>query len=125
MNKFETSDEKGIPIKEAMYAGDRECTMYYLASDSPYGQAMAIGACVKHRYTDEETFQLLEALQNSDKRPMGIPVRDLATAALHELGLKKYTGNQSNILWMINDHFKFALEDRRGVSNDKLKSSNN
>ena len=92
--------------------------MYYLASDNEYGQAWAVGACVKHHYTDEETFRLLEALQHGDGAPMGIPVRDLATAALHVLGLKEYTGDQENILWMIKDKFQFALVDRRKLNNN-------
>ena len=112
------SEKKGIPIKDAMYGCNREATMYYLASDNEYGQAWAIGACVKHHYTDEETFRLLEALQHGDGAPMGIPVRDLATAALHVLGLKEYTGDQRNILWMIEDKFQFALAEGSSLKNN-------
>ena len=120
MNKSEKSEKtkKRIPIQDAMYAGNKELTMRYLASDNEYGQAWAIGACVKHHYTDEETFRLLEALQHGDGAPMGIPVRDLATGALHVLGLKEYTGDQENILWMIKDKFQFALVDRRKLNNN-------
>ncbi len=123
MNKSKESKQDGIPIKEAMYAGNRKCILHYLASDNDYGQAMAIGACVKNRYTDEEVFHLLEALENSKGRPMGISIRALAIAAMHELGLKEYVGKDRTIQWMIEDHFAFALEDKRHTTNNGEKYS--
>lgn len=109
MNKSEKSKDKGMTIKQRMYAGEKSLTIQSLSSDNEYAQAWAIGACIKNQYTDDEISRLLEALENSRGRPMGIPVRALASAALHELGLKEYTGNDETVLGIIKTHFSFAL----------------
>ena len=110
MKQSQISTASSGSIKDRMYAGDKELILEHLSANSTaLGNALAIGACVKNRFSDARIAQLLIALERSSETVLGVRVGDLATAALHELGIKQYAGNDPGINAMIAEHFSFAL----------------
>lgn len=65
----------------------------------------AIRACCIKKITSEAIVSRLRVLKESSAYAMMNKVSDCATAALDILGSEKYTGNEPNILYLIETDF--------------------
>ena len=92
-----------MTINEKIMSGDIEFIHRYLSEDNTLGNILAIKGAVKNRLTDNKTATLLKKLANKDEWEFSANVSYNALAALDILGIKKYTGDNTTVLDMINN----------------------
>lgn len=102
-----SSENKGLSIRDDMMNGNIEIITESISSDNTLGIVLAIGALVKNNIRDPKTDSALKKLKNDHRYEFCAKISDLSLAALDILGIENYTGNQRQIIELINSKFKF------------------
>ena len=89
----------------AMHKGDVNIIKDCIVSNSPILLLNAIMAGTKRKLHDDNFIKGVKDAENSDETLMGIPLKKVAAASLHLLGVKKYSGNDETIKTMIDTEF--------------------
>lgn len=93
---------------EAMYKGDKETILKGISSKTQIMVANAVIAGTQQGITDTVFVDELKKLvSNTEIILMGIPISNIAIAALDILGITKYNGNDEYIESLIISKLKF------------------
>lgn len=90
---------------DAMHKGDAEIIRNCITSKSPILLINAIMAGTKRKLHDDTFIKGVRDAEDSTEVLMGYPIKKAATASLHLLGVRKYSGNDEMIKTMIADAF--------------------
>lgn len=89
----------------AMHRGDTETILACVSAPTAILVLNAIMAGTKFQVTDVNFIKRVQAAEKSDEVLLGIPLRSFASAALHLLRKKQYTGDDPVIKEMIETRF--------------------
>ena len=108
MQKSKTStNSSGLSLKDRMFNGDIPLILDNLNSNNNLGIVLAIGALIKNNIRTEDTDNALKKQKENENFEFCMNISELAYAALDILGIETYTGNNKNILSIIDDKLSF------------------
>lgn len=88
-----------------MYAGDTEAIISCVDSEKSILVMNALMAGTKMMVRDERFLSGVKKAKKSEVVLLGIPLKKVAVAAEHLLGIQEYMGNDKVILAMISSEF--------------------
>ena len=86
---------------DAMHKGDKDIIVKCIMSSNPLLQLNAIWAGTKTGLHDDIFIEGVKNAEASNEILLGCPIRKFATASLHLLEIRKYSGTDAQIKSMI------------------------
>ena len=78
-----------------------------LQKDGAYHKFIGIVECVRSQTKDETVIAELKKMKSDNAQIAGHSISDFSLAALDVLNVEKYTGNNENVLRIIQSRFDF------------------
>ena len=93
---------------DRMHAGNTEEILRNISAQTPILVLNAIMAGIKHGLKESSFIEGIRKAEENEAVLLGVPVCKVATAALHPLNVKLYTGTDQLILELIESKFEWA-----------------
>lgn len=94
-------------VIDEMHRGNTNVIVASIFDQTPIVVLNAIMAGTKIGIRESAFVDGIKSAEKSDAVLLGVPLSKLATAALHLLGEREYTGDDSAVIAMINSKFAF------------------
>ena len=92
---------------DEMHGGNAEIILSNISAKTPILVLNAIMAGIKHGLKESSFIEGIRKAEENEAVLLGVPVCKVATAALHLLNAKPYTGTDRQILELIESKFEW------------------